>query len=228
MRGRAVVGAKHEQLAPSDYHELFEQYYGLIHQLVRQGGIDEQDAADVANEILLRFMERDYLGVFEPGLMFDTPAGPRESRFRGFLVSIVKKYLRGYVGRQRRRRHHEPVRCEAPVTHHGESPMEPQLWIEVFGIQDERAYEVVEDRIDYGLLVAHAQLVLEAHQGASRVSLAWVFTRAIEQIESEGSINRRELADELGVTTTSVGTAIMKIRGVFAEYGVVPRSVSTV
>lgn len=47
--------------APANYGELFEQYFDFVKYTVRSRGIRIDEVEDVATEILLRFMDDDYL-----------------------------------------------------------------------------------------------------------------------------------------------------------------------
>lgn len=201
---------------PVDYGQLFDWYFEYIKRIVSRNGIQEQDVEDVASEILVRFIDKDYLTKFEEGRWFDTPDGRKQSRFQGYLASIVGKYVLNYRDKQRLSAEREPVRNEMPVQGHDGSAA---MWIEVYAPAVEGGYEVIESQLVHDGLVREAVEVLSRCRSRSRVPLSWVFTKAVEQIERSGRVSRWEMAQEAGVSDTTIGVCFREMQRVLHENG---------
>jgi len=114
--------------APKDFTELYEKYYDYVCFLVRKMGINEDEKEDVANSILLRFFERDFLHKFDPSMSFPYKGQMRPARFKSFLSKFVMTYVRSHLEKQRHRAQREVLLCDAPVGDTGDG-----TWIDLYG-----------------------------------------------------------------------------------------------
>lgn len=86
---------------PADYAELYSRYITMIVRLVRRAGIRDQDALDVAHEIIIKFMSADGLSWYDPDKLFAVGAGVyRRARFHRMLRSFVSKCVLAERDRQ--------------------------------------------------------------------------------------------------------------------------------
>lgn len=103
--------------APADYAALYRDYYLYVVNLVAKHGIDENNKEDVASDILLRMIERDILGQFDPTLTFEYEGQKRPARFRSFLGRAVTVYVRGHYDKQMRIQRRELQICDTNYSH---------------------------------------------------------------------------------------------------------------
>lgn len=77
---------------PPSYDALFIQYYEYTYSLIRSLNI-KRDVSDIAQDIMLRFMERDALGEFLPDFPSRSESG--QIKFRSYYSRFVITYARG-------------------------------------------------------------------------------------------------------------------------------------
>lgn len=111
--------------APADYAELYENYFGLMKNIVRRAGINAGDVEDVAAEILCKFMEKDALQWYDPNHVTDVGDKPktegprlRAPRFSNLLRTFTQLYVLQWLDKQRSLERREPsyFRLDAPVS----------------------------------------------------------------------------------------------------------------
>ena len=77
----------------SAWSQFVDIYLPLIHGFARKHGLQEADAADLAQEVLRAAVART-----APGLEYD----PRKGSFRGWLFTVVRNKLRDFLDARRR------------------------------------------------------------------------------------------------------------------------------
>lgn len=195
---------------PADYHGLYEQFMGLVMRTVIDGGIDPQDARDVAHDILCRVIERDLLPAYDPTLRHDTPSGQRTARFATWLAAVVKAYLPHHRTRQKR----HTTREGTPLVRTDDEGTE-------FPIHD-------------AIVADHADAIAErdAHDRVVRIlddvpvrgtrDLARAMRILAAQVEAEGRISRRHLAAEMGVSVNTAQNIIADVIDHLTARGLTP------
>lgn len=91
--------------APADYTAFFAQYTPYIQGLVVQLGIDPVDAEDVAADILVKFLERDGLNIYDPERVSDR-TGERVT-FKTYVNNHVRVQIRKRLDKQFRKQSRE-------------------------------------------------------------------------------------------------------------------------
>lgn len=95
--------------APPDYETFARQYSNYTRVMLRRFGVLHVD--DVAQDLLLRFIERDSLPVFDP--TFETK-GDR-AKFRSYYSRFIHTYAMGKKRNSVRLAQREPLVLDAPV-----------------------------------------------------------------------------------------------------------------
>ncbi len=196
--------------APSDYADLFRKYYSYVVALVRRSGIDESRAEDVAQEILMRFFERDFLAEFDPTLVFTYDGKSRPARFKSFLTKIVLSYVRGHWDKQQINKSREPLLCDTIVTaDHGQSGQNNRIttWIETFGQTVDGPEDDILELLSEAALVAELRAYLAAVPKRSRYDtcdLVALFDLVVEQIRARGELDATAIRRHFNISTTAV------------------------
>lgn len=206
--------------APEDYTAFFRMYYPYVVALVRRMGITDDRKEDVASEILLRFLERDFLHEFDPSLVFEYDGQKRPARFKSYLSKFVVTYVRGHFDRQQRLRSREWLICDMPYHDRSFSgEYGSNTWIDVHGgVTD------FEDEVLNGL--AEEKLVAQLRDHLATVprrskhdtcDLPRLFDEVVRQIRRDGEWNVNELKDIFAVSATAMHTWVWWLRENLAE-----------
>lgn len=100
------------QSAPQDYAALFTMYRPYVIAWCAKKGIDENNREDVANEIMLRCIERDILKSFDPNRVFEYQGELRPARFKSFFGRFVALSVQGHRDKQNRIKNRETQICD--------------------------------------------------------------------------------------------------------------------
>lgn len=212
---------------PEDYEELFREYFPMMVGVVAKAGIEPFDVQDVAMDILARFIEKDGLSYYDPERLHDVGESPevpgarfRKAKFKGMLRGFTAKYVLQYRDKQEVRHRRIPKRLEKPVNERGES------W-----------YEVTYGRVTVDPC-GDSEVSISILQALKRAADALTSTKAtrkrdynqfvalcIEYGYLDGSLDRRRVAAEMGIsfsTMTSMLTDLREVlRPLLNEVGVV-------
>lgn len=99
--------------APPDYGTFFKQYKNYTRSLVLQFGVPPSDLEDIVTDIMVRFFERDSLGVFSRE--WKTRSDTGRSNFRSYYSRFVVTYARGKNRNVRHHSSHYLLICDAAV-----------------------------------------------------------------------------------------------------------------
>lgn len=196
-----------EEQAPTSYAELFDRYYDYVIYIVKRSGIREQDAEDVASEILAKFYEKDFLAKFTPEEWYANNRDEFGSRphkmpkFRGFLRAFVSKYVLQWRDKQHTRDRKEPHRCEEMV------PGTTATYLDLLGPTTK-----LDSTVEYEDYVRSVRAHLSSLPKTGWRDLERAFTMMVGQIEQTGRVSRRELAIAFGVSETAVYQLVSDVR----------------
>lgn len=112
--------------APPSYDAFYRQYRSYTYFLVLKFGVRPSDLDDVVNDIIVRFWERDSIGVFRRE--WKTRSATKKSNFRSYYSRFVVTYARGKNRNVYRHGARSPLICDGPSY-----VDENKTWIEVFG-----------------------------------------------------------------------------------------------
>lgn len=199
--------------APENYDELFTYYFDFIKAQVARAGIMPRDVEDVASEILLRFVEKDFLAKYDGGLLHDVGDHPRipgarmrPARFQGLLRSFVGKYVLQYRDKQMTKARKEPIYCDQPV---GSSEGEQRSWIDLFS---DNVVRVDVDDLEFWSWVGQAAHHLDQLEVRGKRDLAAVFRATVAMVVEDGRADRAAVAEKVGMAYTSVSMAYKDLR----------------
>lgn len=102
-------------VVPDSYEQLFLEYWDFTVNLVRKHGIRESSCEDVAQAILARLFERDFLTLYDPQKVTTRGGSPRFVAFKSFLSASVLLYVRHYREKQMLGDVREPLWCDAEL-----------------------------------------------------------------------------------------------------------------
>lgn len=213
--------------APKDYEQLFLDYFSYACSLVRKLGIRSDKVEDTASEILIRFMERDFLPKFDPGVERQHRGVTYRTSFQKFFAVFVEHYVRGIRDREKRLRHREHLICDMPVPRGNDAT---QMWIEVHGAPvDGGDVEVLERAVitevrDYlatvpvrgmrNFLVLYDHVVEQTTNGVAekvrRENGEWTSTPIVPM--PMWKPDRCMIARDMGVSESAVGAMLAELR----------------
>lgn len=177
-----------QQDIPADYSALFTGHFPHMLRVVKELGIDAQDAEDVAMTILAKFVERDALHAFDP----EHESG---STFSNFIGGFVSAYIKQYQHKQwaRRRRN-----SKIPVT-------DPE-------IANTMVHEDVYEDLEYQDLVdtIRKHLVDVPPRVRATLTLSEVFEKVLVQFDEHGEIRVGELSARLGFVRAASSRPYLK------------------
>lgn len=197
--------------APRDFTSLYELYYDHIVNTVRRAGITANLAEDVAQGILLRLYERDFLATFDPTLTFEYKGEQRPARFKSYLTRTVLAYVKGHRDRQQRIYHRELLIADEVLN---EDDRQDSTWMEVFGGSIEFEDEVI-DMVDADGWTADIRAYLEQVPRRSKIDqcdLPRLWDACVAQIMATGRKNEEELARQFGVSIGAMYTWMFRLK----------------
>lgn len=181
---------------PESYDELFAAYTGYVKGLVAKLGVRANE--DIAHEVLIRFMERDFLAVYDPTV---TSRG-KPTNFKAFLRAFVERYCRHHREMEGVRAHREPVICDKPIGSGAQTFVMVAAPPHVDD-PDASAHEAATIR-----LIRETLAEVPPHGARNLLRL---FDLALPQLR-EGKLDRAKLSKEYGVSTTVIGAMLAEMR----------------
>lgn len=193
--------------APVDYDDLHRQYFDFTVRLVSRLGI--RDAEDVAQAILMRFWERDFLQEFNPDLTFDVRGKQVTAKFKSFLSAFIERYCRHYRERQGIHDTREPLRCDMEVGEGG------TLWVELHAppSTDADTWALVEEAD----LVDRIRAYLLTLPVRGKRDLPRLFDLVVRDARTIGIPDRAAIARDFGVSSTAISSMFGDLRNAVAE-----------
>lgn len=192
---------------PTDFDDLFRNYYIYTVRLVSKAGIDFQNAEDVASIILTKAFEHGLIADFDPTAEYNG----RKAVFTTFLAGFVLKYVRHYRDRQKLQLTREGQSTDVEITVPGKSSSEPTIWIDEYGPTMEETYDDLHHS-DF-LVTVRAHLTTAAlGRKDSQLNLTAFFNAIAEQVEVHGQINTSELMDQFSVSRTTIHNWMSRLR----------------
>lgn len=187
--------------APKDYAEVFVRYFEPMKVWVYKRGIPATYAEDVAMEVLIKFMERDELKNYDPTLLHGVEKKP--ASFTAFIRGFANIYCLNYRDRIIR----DSKRNAPGMPDYADK------------VDLSRPFE---DRIETSNELAQIfDLAEKRMRGAGRKSRQWdlavAFRLCGESVERYGKIERKWVAEQLGVKVARVGKILTEMREVLAD-----------
>jgi hypothetical protein len=182
----------------------------------RYPGVNPQDVEDLTQEILLKFIAKDFLEEYDPTKLFATPVGMRPARFATLFRSFVRKFLRTPVETRSRKADREPVRLEQPV-------QSGEMWIDVHAPADpDDETSLVDLRVELGRAYRHLATIHVNEDGRAETTLGEVFKTMADEGAPVGyneRVTRRRIAKAFGVSDTTVTRWVKAMRAELQAIG---------
>lgn len=197
------------ELVPSSFEQMYEHYYTYVLQLTVRGGIDRQEAEDVAQTILTRFYERDALSDFDPEFTSVYDGVIRKATFSTFLSGFVTIYLRHHRERHIIRKSRELTLVDQPQNIKGDDLS--VTWVEVNcephmdrvdTIEEIQMIREIQDRLD----------ALPPKKAREKTDLSTFFRAVLEQAYGGDGVNVPKLAEQFNVTGTTIHNWMLRLR----------------
>jgi hypothetical protein len=181
--------------------------------------IPAQDVEDVAMDIMSRLIERDVVGMFDPGMTFSHDGKDIPAKFRTFLTAQVHLYVQGQrdkLGRQRKR---ELLIVDTP-------PPEGsgQSWGDILGGSEDDL-----SGLDAAEWVRQARAFLATvprRSDRDACDLVRLFDGLIAQVTETGTVSVAQTAADLGVSTAVTSRWVRWLRTSLREQAALSRRVT--
>lgn len=195
---------------PANYDELAANYFVMARSIVaRAAGVSPDDVDDLTQDILLKFIEKDFLSQYDPTRTFMTPSGPRHARFPTLFRSFVKKFLRTPIETLASKAARVPVRLQQP-TQGGD------LWMEVHAPVES---EIDFERADLEVELDRAYRHLATVPLGDGVMADELLRALIDDAAYEGKVVRSRIAERLGVQDTTITRWTRLLRAELSQIG---------
>lgn len=182
--------------APANIEDFYRDYGGYVKGLVCRMGIPQQEAPDVAADIMARFYERDLIGMFDPDKEIVRNGEVIPAKFRSFLSANVSLYVRGKRDALNRRDHRELLIADQPVEEGGTS------WMEAFGAAQWDDYSQVA--ADDFIVRTRDHLARVAPRNTrDNCNLIELFDEMVEQVKETGAVSFPALQEKFQISSTS-------------------------
>jgi DNA-directed RNA polymerase specialized sigma24 family protein len=212
--------------APSDYSEMHRHWYPFIVNLVASHGIVVNNKEDVAQDIFLRLMEWDILGEFNPELVFERPNGPRRARFKTFLSSVVRTYVRGHQDKQTRLHKREMQLHDGDISEYADRSSHGKndnAAIRYIPPEPDHSDFVIENLVEEQIASNVRKLLakIPKRNNTDTCDLPALFDAVRAQIAEHGCYDIPKLKDTFGVGSTTMYTWMWWLKANLADiYGV--------
>lgn len=205
--------------APRDYEALFTHYRAFVAKTVRAAGVPEADVEDVVMDILTTFMAKESLEKYSYERLHDThrprrtgDSLPLDRTSKRFRPARFASYLRQFTylnslhhrDRSLRNLRREPSLLNDP-------DFSPGLPVPTVSFDNDVAVSVSLQKIFLG--------VSEDTRGGRVWTVGDVMTACAICFEETGSIDRKVVADLLGVAPASVRYMLKALRKALEEAG---------
>ncbi len=185
---------------PDSYEQLFLEYWDFTVNFVHKCGIHEASCEDVAASILSRFMERDFLKVYDPQKVTTRGTGvPRFVTFKAFLSAFISRYLRHHREKQALSERREPLWCDTQLE-------SGEAWLSVYGPAEEDHADHVEKKMITEEWFARARAQMRS------LGLEEFFDVVHEVAEETGKVTVAALMRETGLARPVVSSMLEAVR----------------
>jgi hypothetical protein len=185
--------------APPSYDVFYRQYLSYTRWLVSRFGVPSSDLDDVVTDIVMRFMERDSIGVFSGDWATRSETG--KSNFRSYYSRFVVTYARGKNRNVHKHNSRHLLICDATVDDDGGT-----TWMDVNAPTASFENDAVGD-MDFDAMVASLRAKVDP-------KLAGAVDAVVEMSMGAPSIKVAELARRLGVSQRIAGEQLSAVRSV--------------
>lgn len=231
--GDARVRGAYE--APSDYAQVWVEFYEPTKRWVRAKGVPDNEVEDVAQDVMAKFMEKDGLAFYDPRKVFDTGthtqripgARMRRATFSGYMRSFVAIYCLNYRDKVLKTLHREGTfRLDAPMAEDSTVTWLDSLVVE--GDMEDTAVAGADCSavISLGIVAMRKRDSVRREAEAARTRLRarpWAledgFAVVADSMANFGTIDRKWVAEQMGLTPAQVAAMVAEMREVLKGAG---------
>lgn len=197
-------------IIPTDYADLFREYYQYVTLLVRKAGIPEIEAEDVAMSILMTFMEKGALEDYDPERIVVRNGVERTAAFRTFLSGFVLIYVRHYRERIQTRSFREGFSTETVMYVEGDTGT-PVTYMDLHAPVQNEGYD---DLMAEDLIVEIREHIgkIKPRNGNDRMDLTLFFDVILDQIQEHDEVRPSELAEMFGINRSTTFNWLRSLR----------------
>jgi hypothetical protein len=188
--------------APPSYDVFYRQYLAYTKWLVTRFGVPASDLDDVVIDIIMRFMERDSIGVFSGE--WSTRSATGKSNFRSYYSRFVVTYARGKNRNVHKHNSRNLLICDASVDDDGSTS-----WLDVNAPTSSFEEDAVGS-MDFDGLVSSLRARVKPE-------LADAVDAVVEMSMGAPSIKVAELARKLGVSQRVANDQLAAVRSVLGS-----------
>jgi len=194
------MGTKACSTCPTTYAELYEQWHDKLATTIRGFDYPEEEVEDVMQELLTRFMEGNYLAVYQRDWVDPVTHKPKGA-FSTFMYTFVKTRLLGWRDRRIRKMYREPFLVTDSVNSEGET-----FQLEMVDGSAQQSLEEVESSADIDIVLAN----LRRMGRKGRDHAATIACMRKQLLTGDRKINMVKLAKKRH-------TSVPKLKSSFAE-----------
>lgn len=201
-----------DDFVPGTFEEMYSFYYDFVVSLcISPGGIDQQDAEDVAQSILLKFHERGSLDFYDPSYVTEVNGIEHHALFRTFLSGFVLRYVKHHRNMQGKRLRREPVSLDSQISQPGDEDSGKRESDGRFKLTYEPGYEEADANFAIKRIRDHLS-TLSPINSQDRCEMVPFFDQIQIHAELYGRPNVTELAAHFGVSTVSIQSWLKRLR----------------
>jgi hypothetical protein len=187
-------------------------YRGYVIGLVIRQGIPPQDAEDVANDILLREIELDVIGQYNPEYYSEHQGRQIHVSFKSFLSNKVCLRVKGKRDQIQRRSSREPLICDSTVDDGG------TRWIETFGGAVWDDYSELST-VEFVSRMREYLATVPRRSDTDACDLVALFDELLRQIKDEGQVTSKGLQETFGIGDSTAASWLARLRQIMTQAG---------
>lgn len=206
--------------APPDYGTFYRQYRSYTYYLVRKFAPPKSDIDDVVADIIMRFIERDSIGVFSSE--WATRSATGRSNFRSYYSRFVVTYARGKTRNVYKHNGRNVLIFDAPVSDDGSVSWGDENASGEISNSNDMEFELLVSRIkaeiDESLYDALFAILDMAGEMCLRdVKWRFVTRRFAAKRNGRGWLSEAHLAKRLGIRASEAQQILDKLKPVIAR-----------
>lgn len=184
-------------VAPTNYDQLFRDYYPYVKNLIVKYGVPYDQAEDVAMILLEKVIQHDLLNQFD-----DERIGTngRPVHFKTFFSGFILSYVRHLVEKINKSTFREPQYVDLPVRDSENTLSGSYPWLDAWGFVHEDDLTLIE----YEMLLSRIRGHLSTLPVRNKKNFSLLFDLMLMQMDDKGKLNKRELSELFEVSEALV------------------------
>lgn len=191
-------------VAPTNYDQLFRDYYPYVKNLIVKYGVPYDQAEDVAMILLEKVIQHDLLNQFD-----DERIGTngRPVHFKTFFSGFILSYVRHLVDRINKSTFREPQYVDLLVREGENKVAGSHSWLDARGFVHEDDLTLIE----YEMLLSRIRVHLSTLPVRRKKNFSLLFDLMLMQVDDTGKLNKRELSGLFEVSESLVSSWVKQL-----------------